>query len=332
MSPDPGKEDNAHTEKKRRTGNTNAQGGGGARRLPGGRRAERENKGRQRDTRKLECRREEIAVGGGVPLHRQTMSRGMNVDRMTRGKGGDTSTNEAAWTQMPPLPTQKSRPDDLKNNQKLDKLLITPSTKGVLTGIPGVPEQDDVNISRSDIVNNLDAFNFKSLKDVDLYEKLLQEGFSVISDALAAMDQIFVDTKFEFGYVTERSGEEKLIYMDEVGTPDSSRIWDAARYRDENKVVENSKECFRQMLMKHFPEPEILTNKDRMEERKKLAAENLLPQSKLLDVSKVYMDIAEKITGEKLTLSENPKQEIIDILDKKYGLISRGLKRKAAGA
>jgi len=223
-------------------------------------------------------------------------------------------------------------PDDLKNNQKLDKLLITPSTKGVLTGIPGVPEQDDVNISRSDIVNNLDAFNFKSLKDVDLYEKLLQEGFSVISDALAAMDQIFVDTKFEFGYVTDRSGEQKLIYMDEVGTPDSSRIWDAARYRDENKVVENSKECFRQMLMKHFPEPEILTNKDRMEERKKLAAENLLPQSKLLDVSKVYMDIAEKITGEKLTLSENPKQEIIDILDKKYGLISRGLKRKAAGA
>jgi len=223
-------------------------------------------------------------------------------------------------------------PDELKNNQKLDKLLITPSTKGVLTGIPGVPEQDDVNISRSDIVNNLDAFNFKSLKDVDLYEKLLQEGFSVISDALAAMDQIFVDTKFEFGYVTDRSGEEKLIYMDEVGTPDSSRIWDAARYRDENMVVENSKECFRQMLMKHFPEPEILTNKDRMEERKKLAAENLLPQSKLLDVSKVYMDIAEKITGEKLTLSENPKQEIIDILDKKYGLISRGLKRKAAGA
>jgi hypothetical protein len=73
MSPDPGKEDNAHTEKKRRTGNTNAQGGGGARRLPGGRRAERENKGRQRDTRKLECRREKIAVGGGVPLHRQTM-------------------------------------------------------------------------------------------------------------------------------------------------------------------------------------------------------------------------------------------------------------------
>merc|ERR1711959_466310 len=73
-------------------------------------------------------------------------------------------------------------PDDLKNNQKLDKLLITPSTKGILTGIPGVPEQDDVNISRSDIEKNLEAFNFRSLTDVDLYEKLLKEGFDVISE------------------------------------------------------------------------------------------------------------------------------------------------------
>merc|ERR1712227_590286 len=222
-----------------------------------------------------------------------------------------------------------SIPDGLKNNQKLDKLLITPSTKGILTGIPGVPEQDDVNISRSDIEKNLEAFCFKDAKDVDLYEKLLMEGFAVISDALAAMDQIFVDTKFEFGYVTDKDGKEKLIYMDEVGTPDSSRIWDGPKYR-EGKVVENSKEVFRQMLLKHFPDPDILTNKDRMAERKKLATDNALPEAKLMEISKVYTDIAEKITGEKLTISENPKEEIIKILDEKFGLIDqRGTKRKA---
>merc|ERR1712054_501089 len=214
-------------------------------------------------------------------------------------------------------------PDDLKNNQKLDKLLITPSTKGILKGIPGVPEVDDVNISRSDIEKNLEAFNFKSAADIDLYEKLLKEGFDVISSALAGMDQIFVDTKFEFGYVTDDAGEEKLIYMDEVGTPDSSRIWDGPRYRNESKVVENSKECFRQMLMKHFPDPDILTNKDRMEERKKLASDNALPETKLMEVSKVYTDIAEKITGEKIVISDSPKEEIIKILDEKYGLICK---------
>jgi len=220
-------------------------------------------------------------------------------------------------------------PDGLKNNQKLDKLLITPSTKGILKGIPGVPEVDDVNISRSDIENNLEAFNFKSLKDVDLYEKLLREGFEVISEALGKMDQIFVDTKFEFGYVTNKVGEEELIYMDEVGTPDSSRIWDGPKYRNDGKVVENSKEAFRKMLLSHFPDPDILTNKDRMEERNGLAANNLLPQAKLLEVSKVYTDIAEKITGEKLSISNTPKEDIIKILDEKYGLINKGTKRKA---
>merc|ERR1719440_1150298 len=224
-------------------------------------------------------------------------------------------------------------PDDLKNNQKLEKLLITPSTKGILTGIPGVPEQDDVNISRSDIEKNLEAFNFKDAKDVALYEKLLTEGFNVISDALAKMDQIFVDTKFEFGYVKDKSGNEKLIYMDEVGTPDSSRIWDGPKYRDGGKVVENSKEVFRQMLLKHFPDPDILTNKDRMTERKKLATDNSLPQAKLMEVSKVYTDIAEKITGAKLpSCGEHPKEEIIRILDEQYGIVEKGTKRKAGAS
>jgi len=220
-------------------------------------------------------------------------------------------------------------PDGLKNNQKLEKLLITPSTKGILKGIPGVPEVDDVNISRSDIENNLAAFNFKSLEDVDLYEKLLKEGFEVISEALASMDQIFVDTKFEFGYVTDEAGKEQLIYMDEVGTPDSSRIWDGPKYQDEGKVVENSKEAFRKMLLSHFPDPDILTNKDRMEERNKLAVDNLLPQAKLLEVSKVYTDIAEKITGKALNISENPREDIVKILDENYGLIAKGTKRSA---
>jgi len=220
-------------------------------------------------------------------------------------------------------------PDDLKNDQKLAELLITPSTKGILKGIPGVPEIDDVNISRSDIEKNLEAFNFKGIKDVDLYEKLLKEGFKVISDALEGMDQIFVDTKFEFGYVKDKAGNEKLIYMDEVGTPDSSRIWDGPQYRDAGKVVENSKEAFRKMLMAHFPDPDILTNKDRMTERKKLATDNALPEAKLMEISKVYTDIAEKITGEKLAVSDDPKGEIVKILDEKYGLIQKGEKRKA---
>ena len=211
-------------------------------------------------------------------------------------------------------------PDGLSKDQKLSDLLITPSTKGILKGIPGVPEVDDVNISRSDIEQNYSAFKFHSPEDIDLYEKLLEQGFDVISDELAKLDQIFVDTKFEFGYVNDRAGNRKLIYMDEVGTPDSSRIWDGPQFR-EGKVVENSKEGFRQLLLQHFPDPDILLDKNRMDERYQLAAENELPESAMMQVSDTYVGLAEKITGQPLPLSDNPKAEIIQILSERYNLI-----------
>jgi len=211
-------------------------------------------------------------------------------------------------------------PDGLVKDQRLPELLITPSTKGILKGIPGVPEADDVNVSRTDIENNYASFKFRNSEDITVYEKLLSEGFAVISDALAAIGQIFVDTKFEFGYVTDKRGDEKLIYMDEVGTPDSSRIRDAASYAN-GEIVENSKEGFRQLLLNYFPDPDILLDKNRMPERTALARDTELPQAVMMAVSDTYTGIAEKITGQKVTLSEDPKAEIIAILAEQYNLI-----------
>ncbi|UPQ89099.1 phosphoribosylaminoimidazolesuccinocarboxamide synthase [Vibrio sinaloensis] len=211
-------------------------------------------------------------------------------------------------------------PEGLEKDKPLPELLMTPSTKGILRGIPGVPEADDVNITRKNIEDNFAAFNFSKAEDIAQYEKLLREGFVVISNALAEIEQIFVDTKFEFGYVTDSKGNEKLIYMDEVGTPDSSRIWDENEYNAGN-IVENSKEGFRQFLLNYFPDPGILLNKERMDEREALARDNALPVDALMDISRTYLGIAEKITGRKITLSANPKQEIIDILAQDYGLI-----------
>ncbi|MCX2981642.1 phosphoribosylaminoimidazolesuccinocarboxamide synthase [Halieaceae bacterium IMCC14734] len=211
-------------------------------------------------------------------------------------------------------------PDGLEKDSKLPELLITPSSKGILKGIPGVPEVDDVNVTRADIENNYAAFSFANTADIDRYENLLSEGFEVISAELAKLDQIFVDTKFEFGYVTDQSGQEKLIYMDEVGTPDSSRIWDGPAYRD-GKVVENSKEEFRKLLLNYFPDPDILTNKDRMNERPALASDNALPVEIMMQTSATYLSIAEKITGASLQLSDNPRAEIIDILSSQFGVV-----------
>ena len=212
-------------------------------------------------------------------------------------------------------------PDGLERDSRLPELLITPSTKGIVEGVPGVPELDDVNVSRAAIEDNFEVFRFRSKGDIDLYEKLLREGFALIGDALESIDQIFVDTKFEFGYVTGADGEDKLIYMDEVGTPDSSRIWDGPAYR-EGRVVENSKEAFRQLLLSHFPDPDILTNKDRMDERPALARDTALPEAVMMQTSDTYRAIAEKITGEPVVPSDNPRAEIIDILAGQFGLVN----------
>jgi phosphoribosylaminoimidazole-succinocarboxamide synthase len=211
-------------------------------------------------------------------------------------------------------------PEGLTAHQKLDEVLITPSTKGIITGIPEVPAVDDVNITRENIENNLAAFNFKSPADVDLYEKLLKEGFNLISGELAKLDQIFVDTKFEFGYVEELDGSHRLIYIDEVGTPDSSRIWDGPAYRDGN-IVENSKEGFRQLLINNVPDSDVLLNKDRMDEREQLAADYKLPVSVMMEVSNTYVGIASKIVGYELTIPADPRAEVIRVLDEEYGLI-----------
>ena len=211
-------------------------------------------------------------------------------------------------------------PEGLAANQKLDEVLITPSTKGIITGVTDIPEVDDVNITRENITNNLSVFNFKSEDDVAKYEQLLVEGFKLISDELAQLDQIFVDTKFEFGYVEDIDGSDKLIYIDEVGTPDSSRIWDGPAYRD-GKIIENSKEGFRQLLINNVPDSDVLLNKDRMGEREQLAKDYTLPESVMLEVSDTYVGIASKIIGQEITIPSDPRSEVIAILDKEYGLI-----------
>lgn len=213
-----------------------------------------------------------------------------------------------------------SLPDGLTRDQRLPELLITPSTKGILKGIPGVPETDDVNVTRDDIINNVSIFKFDKPEDVGQYEALLKRGFELIEKRLSDIGQIFVDTKFEFGYARNRAGVRELIYMDEVGTPDSSRIWDAAEYA-EGRVVENSKESFRQALLKFAPDPDVLLNKSRMEERYAYGNNTILPAEMLMDLSKTYIEIAERITGKPLAVSDEPRSEIQEILGSEFGLM-----------
>ena len=134
---------------------------------------------------------------------------------------------------------------------------------------------------------------------------------------------MFVDTKFEFGYAKNRDGIDELIYMDEVGTPDSSRIWDASAYT-QGSVIEKSKEGFRQALLAFAPDPDILINKNRMDERYAYASDTLLPREMMLDVSATYIDVAEQITGRSLDVSENPRSDMLRVLREELDIVDGG--------
>ena len=205
-------------------------------------------------------------------------------------------------------------PNNLQKNQKLEELLITPTTKGVISNIDGVAATEDANISRKIIEQNYQKFNFAAIEDISEYERLLKLGFNFISNKLAGIGQLFVDTKFEFGYGADASNNQQLIYIDEIGTPDSSRIWDASDY-NKGVIIERSKELFRKKLLNLVADADILLNANRMPERMQLANNTLIPEEIFLEVSEQYLNIAKQITGAKITIPEYPKEEILDTLN-----------------
>ncbi len=205
-------------------------------------------------------------------------------------------------------------PDGLKDNQRLPELLITPTTKGDLGHIEGMPKGDDANLTREQIIEYKDSLGFKESHHVNMYEILLKKGFNSISRKLESLGQIFVDTKFEFGYAKNpMTGNMEMIYIDEIGTPDSSRMWDNDTY-NKGSIIENSKEGFRQFLLNNTNR-DVLLDKKRMDERRTLAKEYDVPIEQMMKASEVYTRMAESITGKPLQITQDARTEILDALN-----------------
>ncbi len=58
-----------------------------------------------------------------------------------------------------------------------------------------------------------------------------------------------------------------------------------------------------------------------LDEPEQLAKDYILPDAVMLEVSNTYLGIASKIVGKDIVIPEDPRQEVIDILDADYGLI-----------
>ncbi len=129
-------------------------------------------------------------------------------------------------------------PDGMRENERFPQPIITPTTKAA--------EGHDENISREGII----AQGLVSKEDYEQMEAYTRALFARGTAMAAEKGLILVDTKYEFG---KRDG--KVILIDEIHTPDSSRYFYADGYEErfEKGLPQRqlSKEFVRQWLIDH---------------------------------------------------------------------------------
>ena len=129
-------------------------------------------------------------------------------------------------------------PDGMRENERFPEPIITPTTKA--------DAGHDENISREEII----AQGIVSKEDYETMERYTRALFARGTEIAAAKGLILVDTKYEFG---KRDG--KVILIDEIHTPDSSRYFYAEGYEERFEKGEAqrqlSKEFVRQWLIDH---------------------------------------------------------------------------------
>ncbi|MDE5811553.1 MAG: phosphoribosylaminoimidazolesuccinocarboxamide synthase [Muribaculaceae bacterium] len=129
-------------------------------------------------------------------------------------------------------------PEGMRENERFPEPIITPTTKA--------DAGHDENISREEII----AQGLVSAEDYEQMEKYTRALFARGTEMAAEKGLILVDTKYEFG---KREG--KVILIDEIHTPDSSRYFYADSYQElfEKGLPQRqlSKEFVRQWLIDH---------------------------------------------------------------------------------
>lgn len=129
-------------------------------------------------------------------------------------------------------------PDGMRENERFPEPIITPTTKA--------DAGHDENISKEEII----AQGIVSKEDYETMERYTRALFQRGSEMAAKKGLILVDTKYEFG---KRDG--KVILIDEIHTPDSSRYFYAdgyeARFNAGEPQKQLSKEFVRQWLIDH---------------------------------------------------------------------------------
>ena len=172
-------------------------------------------------------------------------------------------------------------PEGLKENDKFPTPIITPSTKAD-------NGEHDEDISREDILSK----GIVSEEDYLVLEKYTRALFQRGTEIAASRGLILVDTKYEFG----KTKDGKIVLIDEIHTPDSSRYFYADGFEDRQSKREEQKQ-----LSKEFVRQWLIENGFQGLDGQEIP---FMPDEFVQVISDRYIELYERITGKDFVKSD----------------------------
>jgi phosphoribosylaminoimidazole-succinocarboxamide synthase len=166
-------------------------------------------------------------------------------------------------------------PEGMIENDAFPSPIITPATKA--------EEGHDEDISREEII----AQGIVSEADYLQLEQYTRALFQRGTEIAKTRDLILVDTKYEFG----KTAQGKIVLIDEIHTPDSSRYFYAQGYAERQAKGEAQKQ-----LSKEFVRQWLIANGFQGLEGQEAPT---MSDDYITSVSERYIELYENITGEK---------------------------------
>ncbi|TCP22640.1 phosphoribosylaminoimidazole-succinocarboxamide synthase [Tenacibaculum skagerrakense] len=171
--------------------------------------------------------------------------------------------------------------EGMKENDKFPEPIITPSTKAD-------NGEHDEDISREQIL----AKGIVSEEDYLVLEDYTRKLFARGTEIAAKRGLILVDTKYEFG----KTKDGKIVLIDEIHTPDSSRYFYADGYAERQAKDEKQKQ-----LSKEFVRQWLIENGFQGKEGQQIPEMN---DEKIIEISNRYIELFEQITGEQFVKAD----------------------------
>ena len=165
-------------------------------------------------------------------------------------------------------------PEGMKEHQKFPKPIITPTTKAA--------EGHDEDISKEEILKR----GLISPEDYAQIEEITYKLFERGTEIAAKRGLILVDTKYEFGKI-----DGKIVLIDEIHTPDSSRYFYSEGYEERFAKGEQQKQ-----LSKEFVREWLMANGFQGKDGQKVPE---MTDEIVAGISARYIELYENITGEK---------------------------------